>query len=205
MLNREFFEDYSSRANNTGTYPNKGNNIVYTVIGLFDEFGETVEKLMSFNNTNEAFCGIVDELGDVFWYFNQTWHEMFATSKRQDYVSYTFFNFLEMAEPKIMANIAMTDTQIIKNLIVYLSKLQGFCKKAVRENNNQIQKEKIHKFYEHYLNALREYCLWVDWIKVNYSGYYPNTLTLQAIAERNITKLEDRAKRNVLHGDGDKR
>lgn len=68
------FSEYQKAALKTAVYPDKGNNIVYPVLGLAGESGEVAEKVKKIIRNND---GIIDtdrkellkkELGDVLWY-----------------------------------------------------------------------------------------------------------------------------------------
>ncbi len=68
------FNEYQQAALETAIYPDKGNNIVYPVLGLTGESGEVAEKIKKVIRDNN---GVLDaavkqalkkELGDVFWY-----------------------------------------------------------------------------------------------------------------------------------------
>jgi NTP pyrophosphatase (non-canonical NTP hydrolase) len=68
------FRDYQNMATTTAIYPNKGNNITYTVLGLAGEAGEVAEKVKKvIRDKNgvldqETKNAIAKELGDVLWY-----------------------------------------------------------------------------------------------------------------------------------------
>lgn len=68
------FEDYQTRAMSTAIYPNRGNNLVYPVLGLNGEAGEIAEKLKKIIRDSggelspESRKALSKELGDVLWY-----------------------------------------------------------------------------------------------------------------------------------------
>lgn len=68
------FEDYQARAMSTAIYPNRGNNLVYPVLGLNGEAGEIAEKLKKIIRDSggelspESRKALSKELGDVLWY-----------------------------------------------------------------------------------------------------------------------------------------
>lgn len=81
MDNLSFFE-YEKIAKSTAVYPNRGNNIDYTILGLAGEIGEICEKrkkiIRDHNNvaTPEQKLEMAKELGDVLWYLTATAHEL---------------------------------------------------------------------------------------------------------------------------------
>jgi NTP pyrophosphatase (non-canonical NTP hydrolase) len=68
------FEDYQTRAMSTAIYPNRGNNLVYPVLGLNGEAGEIAEKLKKIIRDSggelspESRKDLSKELGDILWY-----------------------------------------------------------------------------------------------------------------------------------------
>lgn len=71
------FEEYQKKSRKTALYPNKGNNFVYTTLGLVGESGEIAEKIKKvFRDedgtiTDEKRIELEKELGDVLWYLAQ--------------------------------------------------------------------------------------------------------------------------------------
>lgn len=71
------FAEYQTLSRKTVIYPNPGNNLVYTTLGLVGEAGEVAEKMKKVIRDGE---GVLDEtrrqeigkeLGDVLWYLAQ--------------------------------------------------------------------------------------------------------------------------------------
>jgi len=68
------FEDYQEAAASTAIYPNRGNNLAYTTLGLCGEAGEVAEKVKKIIRdkngvlTSEDEEEIAKELSDVLWY-----------------------------------------------------------------------------------------------------------------------------------------
>lgn len=66
--------DYQEMAISTAVYPNKGNNLAYTALGLCGESGEFADKVKKIIRdcdgvaTEEAKAAMAKELGDVLWY-----------------------------------------------------------------------------------------------------------------------------------------
>lgn len=65
---------YEKRALRVAFYPNQGNNLTYTVLGLCGEAGEAAEKVKKRERdskgkfTKKARTDFLKELGDVLWY-----------------------------------------------------------------------------------------------------------------------------------------
>lgn len=68
------FDEYETHAAKTAIYPDRGENLIYPVLGLASEAGEVAGKLKkvirddNYEMTPEARERLVDELGDVLWY-----------------------------------------------------------------------------------------------------------------------------------------
>ncbi|OYT71834.1 MAG: hypothetical protein CFK52_06875 [Chloracidobacterium sp. CP2_5A] len=66
--------DYQQAAGRTAAYPNRGNNLVYPVLGLASEAGEVAGKLKKIIRdadgklSNEQRERLLAEVGDVLWY-----------------------------------------------------------------------------------------------------------------------------------------
>lgn len=65
---------YQRKSQKTAIYPNKGNNLIYPVLGLCGEAGEVAEKVKKQIRDHEGEVdqtfreAIRKELGDVLWY-----------------------------------------------------------------------------------------------------------------------------------------
>jgi NTP pyrophosphatase (non-canonical NTP hydrolase) len=76
------FSNYQKFTRSTAQYPEVGNNVVYTILGLCGEVGEIAEKfkklirdhqnIMTYEYQNE----LKKELGDVIWYVSQLSFEL---------------------------------------------------------------------------------------------------------------------------------
>ncbi len=68
------FEEYQERALAHAFYPNRGENLPYTVLGLAGEVGEVAEKVKKCMRDNDGVItpelrsSLIKELGDVCWY-----------------------------------------------------------------------------------------------------------------------------------------
>lgn len=76
------FESYSANALAFAIYPNKGNNITYTTLGLAGEAGEVAEKVKKMIRddggvlTDSFKKEVLKELGDLQWYILTTAYEI---------------------------------------------------------------------------------------------------------------------------------
>jgi NTP pyrophosphatase (non-canonical NTP hydrolase) len=76
------FEEYQKKAEITVVYPNKGKNLIYTVLGLVGESGEVAEKIKKIIRDKDGQINEEDkqllakELGDVLWYLAMASQEL---------------------------------------------------------------------------------------------------------------------------------
>lgn len=76
------FSKYQTESRQTAVYPDKDNNLTYTVLGLASETGEVADKLkkiirdQNYEITEANRQAIAGELGDVLWYLAQTATEL---------------------------------------------------------------------------------------------------------------------------------
>jgi len=79
------FWQYMNIVDKTAMYPDRGQNIVYPVLGLNGEAGEVADKLKKIMRDKEGFVSdedrfsIIKELGDVLWYINAVAYELDTT------------------------------------------------------------------------------------------------------------------------------
>ena len=79
-------DEYQKQATKTASYPNKGNNLIYPVLGLVGEAGEVAEKVKKLWRNYGIDSGrevdeidkkeLAKELGDVLWYIAATCNEL---------------------------------------------------------------------------------------------------------------------------------
>lgn len=66
--------DYQREAYQTALYPNRGNNVTYTALGLAGEAGEVANEVKKVIRNDRGVVSIerreklIDELGDCLWY-----------------------------------------------------------------------------------------------------------------------------------------
>lgn len=76
------FDVYQCRCIDTAVYPDRGNNLEYTLFGLGGEVGELLNKYKKVLRdkdgelTAEDVNAMLDELGDILWYTAMTAHEL---------------------------------------------------------------------------------------------------------------------------------
>jgi NTP pyrophosphatase (non-canonical NTP hydrolase) len=76
------FEEYQKKAETTAVYPNKGKNLIYTILGLVGESGEVAEKVKKIIRDKGGQINREDkqllakELGDVLWYLAMASQEL---------------------------------------------------------------------------------------------------------------------------------
>jgi NTP pyrophosphatase (non-canonical NTP hydrolase) len=93
--------EYQQKALETAVYPNKGDNLFYSVFGLSGEVGEVcgeVKKIIRNDNnmlTPERHKKIMDELSDVLWYLADT-----ATALKVDLESLAAYNLDKLNKRK---------------------------------------------------------------------------------------------------------
>lgn len=79
------FSTYSEEAEKTAIYPNRGNNLIYPVLGLSGKAGEIAEKVKKIirdnggERTEEIEEAIIKEVGDCLWYLNAICDELGAS------------------------------------------------------------------------------------------------------------------------------
>jgi NTP pyrophosphatase (non-canonical NTP hydrolase) len=68
------FDEYQKEAWQHAFYPDKGNNLMYPIVGLFGEGGEVAEKIKKIVRdkqgvaSSEDIMSLKKEIGDVLWY-----------------------------------------------------------------------------------------------------------------------------------------
>ena len=76
------FREYQKQAAVTAEYPNRGDNIYYTTLGLCGEAGEFADKVKKIMRdhggviTDEMRLALKKELGDVLWYVSTCCDEL---------------------------------------------------------------------------------------------------------------------------------
>lgn len=87
------FEAYESDVLSLGFYPNKGNNIVYPVLGITGEAGEIADKVKKVQRDKKGILSeedrkaLIKELGDVLWYITAMADELDISLEEVAYVN----------------------------------------------------------------------------------------------------------------------
>ena len=69
--------EYQEKAGETAVYPDRGNNLIYTTLGLCGETGEFAEKLKKhIRDKSVSHDDMIRELGDALWYISQCAFEL---------------------------------------------------------------------------------------------------------------------------------
>jgi len=95
------FTSYEEKARATAIYPNKGNNLIYPVLGIAGEAGEVAEKVKKLIRdsdgvpTDEWKRELMKELGDVLWYVSAI-----ATELGYSLENVAEFNILKLSSRK---------------------------------------------------------------------------------------------------------
>lgn len=113
-------QEYSEKAHTTAIYPNIGNNLPYTVLGLIEETCEFMEKY----GQDAGALELLKEAGDIYWYANET-----AITVQQPI--YTI-------EGNYIFNGQIEREDITKAIQV----LAGKTKKFIRDDNNVLPEDK---------------------------------------------------------------
>lgn len=169
------FKEYEEKAITTKCYADEV-AIPYVVLGLCGEVGEFIEKVRT-NSTKEL---ILKEIGDILWYCAAIRIEM-NLSPIEWPEAYKMEEDINPAE--------------------YAGQVAEQTKKWLRDDWKGIgtevpeeRKQKIHTYLTNLLQLLH------NWLTEAGTG-----IALQTIAQQNIDKLADRARRNMIHGSGDLR
>lgn len=169
------FKEYEEKAITTKCYADEV-AIPYVVLGLCGEVGEFIEKVRT-NSTKEL---ILKEIGDILWYCAAIRIEM-NLSPIEWPEAYKMEEDINPAE--------------------YAGQVAEQTKKWLRDDWKGIgtevpeeRKQKIHTYLTNLLQLLH------NWLTEAGTG-----IALQTIAQQNIDKLADRARRGCIKGSGDLR
>lgn len=186
--------DYIGAAVASAVYGD-GNAVSYPCLGLADEWGEYVEKVEDVNpvdfSSDEKKAPIVKELGDVFWYWAATVRDLgFDYGEIVDLASGLGgdLTFDQLEE-------ASRSTEVAFPIEVYIGRLCGIAKKALRDNGGIIQAEKLEVAKQACVDILlsfMEICRVLD-------------VSPSFVATANIMKLQARVAAGTVKGDGDNR
>lgn len=186
------FEEYAARARATAVYPEVyGRKDVYPMLGLIGETGELAEKVKkslrdgwSLAMTQNA---VAAEAGDVLWYiaavafeYGIVWAPAEATFAEYDA---SIGEYLQGGGALLAIQLSSDVARLAMPLEREL--MTGELQDAPRKEYREVVLKEV-------LRTLTRLC-------------HAYNVTLAAAAEKNLAKLDDRAKRGALHGSGDNR
>lgn len=171
------FKEYEEKAITTKCYADEV-AVPYVVLGLCGEVGEFIEKVRTKSSVDLVF----KECGDILWYCAAIRIEMdLDPIEWPNSYAEEMFDSVDPAE--------------------YAGQVAEQTKKWLRDDWNGVgtevpeeRKQKIHTYLTNLLQLLH------NWLEEANAG-----ITLQEIAQQNIEKLADRARRGVINGSGDLR
>lgn len=174
---------YQTTARSTAIYPDIDDNYIYPTLGLLGESCELYEKYVEIkreNNLEKNKEELIKEAGDLSWYIaNLAWELTINMIDLND-------------EPEKQP----TDPdEIMSYIIVSSGKIAERIKKVIRDKEGIIGEKEIKDISDELSNVLtylRLFCKALD-------------SDFETALQTNINKLQSRAKRNVLQGDGDNR
>lgn len=200
VLRRMNIHAYEKAARATALYgvTNPGARFIYPALGLAGEIGESLDKI--FASPVEASPAVmtedvVKELGDVLWYVVNTGLD--ANISLGDLVDLVTGGIrADTFEEVAFGRLRHADKRSpYLRLTIHAGQIAEIAKKAIRDSGGFVPSEKRLKIAV----ALSE--IFVAWLEVcERNGVSPNH-----VAVENRIKLESRALRGKLKGDGDNR
>lgn len=196
--------EYQKLSRETAIYPNVGNNIIYPVLGLVGEVGETFEKIKELPSKKDILFKdgklnyniisdytpiqeyqdkvkeIQKEFGDSLWYLSQCCSELGLDLNDVYYQEENFW---------------YTKNCGIEDMMILSSKITEVVKKTIRDKNgicDDNDKEKIRNHLSHIFYCLKKVLCDYD-------------TDIEIAAQLNIDKLFSRKERGVIQGSGDNR
>lgn len=185
------YSDYQQRIKEFAVYPRIGNNLSYPVLGLISEFGDELLSALGDienNGSKEAFDKARKEVGDCYWYLGTIYNEIEA-----DWES-TFLDNQKFCADSYADISAIDEVAILGILVMLFGMLSGYAAKADRDNNGKL----LEKHRQKFIDVLLSLETILEYLIEQHIGLFD-------ALEDNISKLQSRKERNVLHGDGDNR
>ena len=189
------YSDYQERIKDFAVYPRIGNNLSYAVLGLINEFGEFIEKLseiLGVYPSNFHLDLLEGEAGDSCWYLGTCYNEIGENWSKilednSELYENTYIDVKHSAKSDTMFAIGIS--------FLALARLAGFAKKAERDNGGNL----LDNHRKEFTKILFIVQATLSCILEEYG------ISLQDVMKGNLSKLQSRKERNVLHGDGDNR
>lgn len=170
--------DYQNEALRTAIYPeNRG--LEYTTLGFASEVGELADAWL-----HKQVADILAELGDNYWYLAAIAHSIgealenvFVFARTNDDIAY------------------MPLEELFVELAAQSGNIAGAVKKAIRDNGGELTEDK----YDVVMDSIANSLLILDTLALHFDA------TPAGVQAKNLDKLADRQKRNVIGGSGDNR
>jgi NTP pyrophosphatase (non-canonical NTP hydrolase) len=191
-----YFNNYQEKALSTAKYPNVGKNLIYPALGL-GEVGEIQNKVKKvFRDDNGVLQkdrrdSLIDELGDLFWYIAVNAFELKLkmgdlinnddASDAQRMIRETMsYKTNALAEASLELGCNVGDYQYLVLDLTQGGSTESFFMEEARESLAEL------------LSTALALVSVLD-------------ADADTVLSKNIDKLQDRLKREVIKGDGDKR
>lgn len=185
------FTEYQHEATTSAIYPDRGNNLIYPMLGLMGESGEVAEKIKKMirddqgKMTADRRTALRGELGDVLWYIAAICEEakldmgyLYVLALGVDFKAYPLKNI----------------SRLIFKLQQQVSHISLLIEQAVYEpsKKNIDPLSPLPTDITILIGLVDEICILCG-------------LNIQEVAKFNLQKLASRKQRGVLQGSGDNR
>lgn len=186
------YEVYSDEVATLAIYPfaNAGNvsAVLYPTLGLNGEAGELLEKVLDLPLLDFNVTEVLKEAGDVLWYLTRVSVES----------GYSLSEIVESVEANKLVGGNDEFTEVIE-IILASTRISEKMKKALRDDNGDIHA----KMDDARREAIRDDLVKIAEHLIRFSLSLGSSL--EEIAVINLEKLNSRASRNLINGDGDNR
>lgn len=174
--------EYSELAALTAIYPDRGNNLIYPVLGLCGEMGELIGKL----TTDTEVEDLLKEFGDVLWYINTCCFEL----------GISFPPIETLVDSDKISTQVRSDMDWMRSMCFQVGSIAEATKKTMIRDGSEIT-EKFRQDMKILLCSVYQYlCYYVEHIM---------NITMGEIAYKNIYKLFNRKIQGTIGGSGDDR
>jgi len=204
------YKDYQQEALKTVAFP-KEHALSYPMLGLVNEIGEYLEKVISYQvyNTDGDVVfhdpahkeDLTDELGDVFWYIAVLSH----------YADLDVETLFTDGIKKVGKLTVKFNNDPYLGMIMSSTIASGIVKKIIRKDKPSVENKLPESTKKKLQNALSDVVFFVAQA-IREQKLFSTTDTekklvesFKKIMDRNVAKLQDRAERGVIKGNGDKR
>lgn len=170
--------EYQNEALRTAIYP-EDRGLEYTTLGFASEVGELAGAWLG-GDVND----VLSELGDNYWYLAAIAHSMGEALE----------NVTVFADYDETIDFAPLD-ELFLLLAVQSGDIAGAVKKSIRDNGGELTEKQYDKVMDAIANALKV----LDTLALHFDA------TPAGVQAKNLDKLADRQRRNVIGGSGDSR